>query len=242
MAYAQVQTKEAHVAGVTGTTIAVTMTGAYTAGNLAQVWAHDGDNAHTTDFPTCADDRGAGNVYNDVAACHINDASNNNKASGLYAKNLAGSGAPTVTLTWVNSVAWRSITVSEFSGLDTAAPLVAGISNKQVGLVSGTDNIVSGNINFTVQPAVLCGYSRDDGAGGTTPGRGTGFSDGGSVSDAAGVFYRWEHKRITATGNAQATLSAGATSDFNTMAMGLAESSGAAPAEERRLMTLGVGA
>jgi hypothetical protein len=223
MAYAQVQTKEVHVAAVAGTTMAVAMTSAYTPGNLAQVWAHDGDNTHNTDFPTCADDRSAGNTYSEVAACRINDATNNNKATGHYAKNLAGAGAPTVTLTWVNSNTFRSITVTEFSGLDTAAPLIAGISNKQTGLVSGTDNIVSGNINFTAQPAVLCGYSRDDGAGGVAPGRGTGFSDGGSVTDAAGVFYRWQHKRITATGNAQATFNSGATSDFNTMAMGLLE-------------------
>lgn len=224
MAYAEVQTKEVHVGAVAGTTIAVTMNSAYTPGNLAQVWAHDGDNTHTTDFPTCADDRGAGNTYPEVTACRLNDAVNNNKTTGHYAKNLAGSGAPTVTLTWVNSNTFRSIVTSELSGLDTANPLIAGIGNKQNALGVGTDNIVSGNINFTAQPAVLCGIGHDDGSGVTTPGRGTGFSDGGIVSDGgAGVHFRWEHKRITATGNAQATLNAGATSDFNTMAMGFLE-------------------
>jgi hypothetical protein len=220
MAYAHVQDATNQDGAGSSTTMAVTMPGAYGARNTAAVFSHDGKS--TADYPTCTDNKG--NSYIEVTAARVDDTTNNNKLTAFYANDLGGSGAPTVTLTWAAAQGFRVVTVMEFSGIDVVAdPLIGGSGQHQNGPGGGTDAVSSGNINFTAQPAVLAGISYEDSAGNPVPTTGTGFTSEGTFDDAS-FGYNWEHKRITATGNAAATFTDGSgAGNFNTNAIGLLE-------------------
>jgi hypothetical protein len=232
MAYAFVQTKMADSGITTSTTLAVTMDAQFGAGNAAVVFSHDGDPA--LGYPTCADNKS--NTYTEVTAARITDSVNSNKVTAFYAENLGGSGAATVTLTWPSAIGYRTNITSEYSGIKTSGSLVGGSGQNQVAIGPGTDNLSSGNINFTSQPALLTGWSRNDSTGANIPGAGTGFTSRGS--DAGGGF-RWEDRRVTATGNAEGLFSVvGGIDNYNTSAIGLLEAGDAAITDGPKLVNV----
>lgn len=216
MASAFVQTKENDSGFSSSAAIVITMDFAYGAGNAAIVHTHDGDNGIA--FPTLVDNKG--NTYVEVTAARVSDSVNNNKLTSFYAENLGGAGAAQLTLSWASAVGFRAIICSEYSGIKTSSSLVGGSGLQQSGVAAGTDNISSGNINFTSQPALLAAYGRDDSGGTQTPAAGTGFTSRGTDGINA---TRWEDRRVTVTGNAAALFSSIGTSNYNVTAVGLLE-------------------
>lgn len=217
MPYGFVQTKENDSGFTASTAIVITMDAQFGAGNAAAVHTHDGDT--TQGFPTLVDNKA--NTYVEVTAARVTDNINNNKLTSFHAENLGGSGAAQLTLTWGASTAFRAIVCSEYSGIKTSSSLVGGSGLQQSSIPSGTDNITSGNINFTSQPALLSAYGRDDQGATFTPAAGTGFSSRGTDGLNA---VRWEDTRVTVTGNAAGLFSSIGTSNYNVTAVGLLES------------------
>jgi hypothetical protein len=227
MAYAIVRSQAA-VNSASGSSLGTTLTGAWGAGNAAGVFGHDGNN--DTTWPTCADDRGAGNTYTERTGARCSDADDNNKLTGFTAKNLAGSGNPTVTLSWGTARGFRAILVIEVSGIDTTAEFINAAGQHQFHPGTTSDAISSGNVNFTSQPAAQLAVSFEDHTGSSVPATGTGYTNINTFSDGTFAF-RWEHKRVTATGNSAGTFTDatnGSVDDYNTSSLGLAEASGAA--------------
>jgi hypothetical protein len=192
MAFAFVQQAE-NSAAASGTSLAAPAV-TYTSGNLLVVWTYwDGGDGGTFGV---AD--GGSNAYTLIA----------NKVSGgrwavYYVENCTG-GSLQPTMSWSAAVTNRAIYVAEYSGIATSGALISGAYDVEIAVAaSGTDILISDNINVTTQPALMVGVARSEsqevvdvatGTGCTS--RGTGW-DFGSTDGA-----RLQDKRITATGNA----------------------------------------
>jgi len=194
-------------AGATSISIALSCT----AGNLI-VLAATGDSldSSTISAPT---DGAAGNTF--VALGSQLTTSVDQVCGCWYVKSCVG-GSVTFQANYPNSTRFRGIYVAQYSGLQNANVLGTTATNNTTG--SGTDALASGNANATSQPALVWGFNFDT-SGSTVPNAGTGFtqrsSAAGSSWTAGNVTCRAEDKRVTVTGNTQATFTATTGGDIN---------------------------
>ena len=160
-----VQAKSIGEASVSATSKAVTMDAAVGSGNLLAgivTWA----TSTPSDLTSVTDDKG--NSYTIVNA--IADTGNNQSAASFYGKNLSG-GPTVITANFGVSNNFKGLSVQEFSGLDTSAPLDG--TNEQGQLQTspgtGTDGVKSGASTQTpsVDNAVVFAGSVNTGATGT---------------------------------------------------------------------------
>jgi hypothetical protein len=107
------------------TTIAVSFPAAVGAGNLIVVKVSV-ENLQTVSTVTMTGETNA------VAGVQLNDTNNAQRLEGWYFKNTNG-GQTTVTATFSASAAFRAIGITEWSGVDTAAPLDKTASGLKVG-------------------------------------------------------------------------------------------------------------
>lgn len=201
MAYAFVNEAGLDAAGG-ATSIAVSLS--CTAGNLIVIGA-TGDSADSSAFAaTPITDGGAGNTFSQLGPTRTT--SNAQICGTFYAANCKG-GTVTFTVNFPNSTRFRGIYVAQYSGLSTGAVLNTTSTNNTTG--SSTDALASGNANATSAPALVWGFDIDA-SGNTVPNAGTGFtqrsSAAGSSWTAGNVTCRAEDKRVTVTGNTQATF------------------------------------
>lgn len=125
------------------TTIQLAFTAGVTAGNL--IFAHVG--SENQNASACSDNQG--NRYSPVAdSVTYFDTSRHRQ---FYAIATTG-GSVTVTCTFAASAPWRALTIAEYSGVSTSAPL--HLTNHATG-ASGTLN--SGNVTTTVANVLLIG-------------------------------------------------------------------------------------
>lgn len=119
-----------------------------------------------------------------------------------YAFINSASGSETVTVTFAGVVDFRAIWLEEITGAGTGAIDAHGTRN-QIAAGTGTDAVTSGNVTSTTQPALVFGFSYED--GGVSTNTGTGFTSAGT---GWGTSARSEAKRVTATGTQVATFTA----------------------------------
>lgn len=199
MPYAFVQ-QNANDNAATATTITVTLTP--TAGNLL-VFAISGDSQDTTSI-ALSDNLGSHNTFTQIATDLVSTV--NQRCAWWFAENCKG-GATTFTATFSATTRFRTIYVSEYSGIATTASFLNGARAEQIAPLTTTDAVTSGNANATSQPALVWGFSLDVN-GTTTPTAGTGFTSRTGVWSSATCLGRPEDKRVTATGNVAATFTA----------------------------------
>ena len=151
MAFAFVQQAE-NSAAASGTSLAAPAV-TYTSGNLLVVWTYwDGGDGGTFGV---AD--GGSNTYTLIA----------NKVSGgrwavYYVENCTG-GSLQPTMSWSAAVTNRAIYVAEYSGIATSGALISGAYDVDIAVTaSGTDILISDNINVTTQPALMVGVARSE--------------------------------------------------------------------------------
>jgi hypothetical protein len=166
------------------------------------------------------------NSYAEITSAHVQNTTDKSAMRVFYGKNIAG-GSVNPTINFPNSnFHFVDIAAGEYSGFDTAAPLVDGIGNWQLSsLGTGTDAVTSSNLNVTAQPAGVISVTYFDSSGDGPPLYGTGFTgrstfwlSGGTAEGA------WEDKRVTATGNTTGTFTKSASTGFTlTCAVAFAE-------------------
>lgn len=171
-----VQAKNATADG-SASTIAVTFDSNVVAGNLIYVIVHWYVAGAAEPTSTAAD--GLGNTYT-----KINSAYESNiqvESETFYAKNILV-GACTVTVTLPAARAYRRITVVEYSGLDTTAPLDQQAVTASAAMVTGADGTVSASITPTVDGCTIVG-GLVDAEGTTTIAPGTDFTERSDLTD-----------------------------------------------------------
>ena len=124
---------------------------------------------------------------------------------------------------------FRWVFIVEVTGV-TATPLIGNHSDVSSSSAAGTDNITSGLINVTSQPALIVGVTSNESQVNSpfTPGNtGTGFTNLSTFANFGGTpdFSRAEYKRTTTTGNQAALFSATVADENFTFAIALAEAS-----------------
>jgi len=116
----------------------------HTSGNLLVVFV--GMNSSSVTVSSIADT--AGNTYTKVTS--IKDSEINDTIECWYAKNITGNANNVVTATFSGSVGYRTITVDQYSGCDTSAPL------DQYNTGTGENTApITGNITTTAANEVL---------------------------------------------------------------------------------------
>jgi len=116
----------------------------HTTGNLLVVFV--GMNSTSVTVSSIADT--AGNTYTKVTS--IKDSEINDTIECWYAKNITGNANNVVTATFSGSVGYRTITVDQYSGCDTSAPL------DQYNTGAGENTApTTGNITTTLANEVL---------------------------------------------------------------------------------------
>lgn len=175
MSYAHVQSKNSGTTSASANSLAVTVS-ALGPGNLVTgivTWG-----GVTGDLSSVTDGTNTYTIQRRVA-----DATNGQAAASFYAKNVSGS-PTTITANFGSSVPWRGLSVNEFSGGDTTAPLDGTNEQGQLQATpgTGTDGAKSGA--GTKTPAadnyLVWGGAVDSGASGTGSSRftaGTNFTE-----------------------------------------------------------------
>lgn len=141
MAWALVQSKHKTV-GV-GDPATAAFDSDVTAGNLIDVvcgWTSPGDEAPGT----CTD--GLSNAYTEITNCRIRDAGNGQSMGAFYAKNITG-GACTVSVDFPGSASNTHLTITEWSGGDTTAPLDQSTGQVQSGTSAPSSSAVTPGAN-----------------------------------------------------------------------------------------------
>lgn len=220
MAYAFIQ-QNSNDNAATATTITVTLTP--TAGNLL-VFALAGDSQDTTSI-ALSDNLGTHNTFTQIATDIVSVA--NQRISWWYAENCK-SGATTFTATFSATTRFRAIYVAEYSGIATSGSFLNGARAEQAAPLTLADAVTSGNANATSQPALVWGLGINVN-GGTTPTAGTGFTSRAGVWSTATCLGRPEDKRVTATGNVAATLTATTGTDPHATGVGIFAEATATP-------------
>ena len=156
MAWALVQSKHLAVAGTGGNAwFELAFDSNVTAGNLIDVsCGYDGSAA---EHPTSAQDT-LSNTYTEVTGCFVRDGSNGQNKTAFYAKNITG-GACTVRVNLSSSRSFCSMTISEWSGGDTASPLLG--SNANTTDPSTTTTPTSGSVTPGVDGALIISDMED---------------------------------------------------------------------------------
>ncbi len=152
MAAAFVQSKSDSKSDAGATTEAVTIT-AVGSGNLVcgmVYWL-----TATNDLTSVSD--GHGNTAT-IVDTQLNIQGDGNSAASFYFKNVI-SAATVITANFSSSPTKRGITVEEWSGLDTVAPLDKNVSNSQANPGTGTDAITSTAVVTTANGEVIFGAS-----------------------------------------------------------------------------------
>jgi hypothetical protein len=149
-------------------------------------------------------------------------------AQGLrtfYAANAAGGPGDAFQATFSPEATWVAIYVAEYSGLDPANPLVTFQSGLASGAGPGMDAFGI-TVDVPSAPALLWGFSTDDGTGQPSGGysAGTSFTSRGPSAglwDYQGLFFGLpEDLAATDAGPLQATWSVGVAASFiNTAAV-----------------------
>jgi hypothetical protein len=147
-----------------------------------------------------------GNIYT-VSA--LNPDTANGQYQRTFYANSPRSGANTVTVTFGGAGApFRSLYISEYSGLAQTSPNDGGTGQIQLTPGTGTDAITSGNIVTTVDGDLIWGIT--DNTSETSPGTGTLVAGTGYTQDAAvpsgGTIMRAEHKTQTTAGSVATTF------------------------------------
>jgi hypothetical protein len=190
------------------TTIAKQFTAPVTTGNLIVVSLGWG----TVDqVPTVTDNQG--NTYTLIASSF---GGTNQGHAAYYAKNVVG-GSVTVTANFSPAVAFRRLIISEYSGVDTVAPLDILSQFYQINVGTGTDAVNSGNVAVSAAGSLVYGSTQDVKAispGGTTLTAGTGFT---LRETLPGVVMGAEDRILASGGVAAATFTHGATTDTRTL-------------------------
>ena len=141
MALTLVQSKHKTVG--TGDPATATFDSNVTAGNLIDVvcgWTSPGDEAPGT----CTD--GLSNTYTEITNCRIRDAGNGQSMGAFYAKNITG-GACTVSVDFPGSASNTHLTITEWSGGDTTAPLDQSTGQVQSGTSAPSSSAITPGAN-----------------------------------------------------------------------------------------------
>lgn len=206
---------------VFGTTISVAFPSNVTAGNL--ICAQSGNDTSSGHLTSSYSDT-LSNTYATVVVS-ANNTTAGQRIDASYAKNIAG-GACTVTANFSGSTLWRHIHVSEYSGLDTTAPL----DQSSGGTGTGTSGS-SGSKTTTTNGQLIYGGS---GNGLNTAGSGfTTLSTGSSYANMS------EYQIQSSAGSIAATFT-GPSSDYCVVMMTF-KAAGAAAASRQSLMLMGCG-
>jgi hypothetical protein len=205
VAIALVQSKSTKLTG-SGTTIALAFTSNVTAGNLTVVGVSWGAAGGVIEALSSVAD-GLSNTYTRITNCDVVDSTNDQQHTIIYAKNIAG-GACTITVTFTASRSNRGITIAEYSGADTSAPLDQSVSNFQTSPGTGTDAVTSTTKTTTANGELIAGIYTDSTSGaGTTVSAGTGFTkqeDTGGTAGAIQIVY--EDQIQSSSGSIAATF------------------------------------
>lgn len=158
MAWALVQSKHLAVAGTGGNAwFEMAFDSNVTAGNLIDVSA--GYDGSADEHPTnCVDT--LSNTYTEVTNCFVRDSANGQNKTAFYAKNITG-GACTVRVNLSSSRSFCSLTISEWSGGDTTAPLVGSNGTVQGDGATTTTTPSSGSVTPGVDGALILSDMED---------------------------------------------------------------------------------
>ena len=205
MAWAYVQGKITGSDSTTDTTIAVTMDSAVTAGNLLVVDVGWGSDTITASVA------GNGNTYTSIVK-------NQNVSQGahekFYAKNVNG-GATTVTVTFSSTIGFRDIAVTEYSGLDTTAPLDQSTSN--IGTSTddpSTDDASAGPVTTTTNDQLIHGAIKYGSVVNVTVVAGTAFTQRLNQQGAATVTQQAEDRLLATAGSVTALWTTTGTQNY----------------------------
>lgn len=134
-------------------------TGSYTltAGSRVQLVVCYAGGSDTTTTMTDTN----GNTWAKAATGHAS-------SSGMYfrpfeCKSVTVGGATAITVNWSGAVTQRGLAGLEVSGLDSSAAIQTNAQQTQVNPGTGTDAITSGSITPTSQPAMVFGFTQDQG-------------------------------------------------------------------------------
>src|SRR5579871_3209537 len=114
-----------------------------------------------------------GNTYTIVPATLVKN--NSFSAEAAYAKNVTGGTKCTVTATFSNKEACKTILIQEVSGADTTSPLDASIATSTFGL--GTDTIKSGPFVTHTNGVYILGVMTSPDQNGAGISAGTGYTE-----------------------------------------------------------------
>lgn len=187
MAYTHIQTVEGTATGVTNVNAAA-LTSVASTDNIFGRIKWEG----TAVTPVITDT--IGNTYT-VEATQFNDS--NYREATFYCLNSGSGSNNVVNANLTASQTNLNLVVTQSSGLGTY--IGSAFSSILLTPGSGTDALITDNINITSQPARLWGVALDLDTGGD-PAAGTGpptFTDRGELTDATA-----EDRQVTATGNA----------------------------------------
>jgi hypothetical protein len=210
-----------HAEQASGTTIAATFPGSTTTGNLIYLSvAYSGNTA-----PSGIADSPGGNTYTLIRTTY--NATYGMSHSTYYAKNITGGATPTVTVTWGASHDWEVLNVSEYSGLDTTAPLDQETGQYQTGVGTGADAVTSGAMTTTtVANCTLIASTQMPNSGGDSVSAGTSYT----LRAAAEPFFKTEDRNVSATGAYAGTFTTSAnTHELHTHVAAFKEGSAASP-------------
>lgn len=206
-------------AGASGSTSATTITKAFSgntvSGHLIAVGVAWDATANAT-F-TCSDNMG--NSYTSLPA--VLDSSSE-YAGVCYAPNITG-GATTVTVTFSTSTPYRSVAISEYSGLAATAVVDAYASNTASG-TTATDNATSGSMT-TTQNDLIFGFLGTTGAGGAvTITAGTGYTQ--RVYNGTAPSVAIQDRQVSTPGTVTSTQTVGTATTYVAYAVAFKVASG----------------
>lgn len=187
--------------------------------------------------PVITDPTDAIGISYTVEVTQFNDS---NYREATFYKMSSGSGSSFVVNAALGGTrTFIRLDVQQYSGL--GAYIGSAFSASLLVPGTGTDAMITDNINITSQPALLFGWATDlDTGGGTDPAAGTGppaFTDRGELTDTTA-----EGRQVTATGNAACYwTSAFGSHTYIVAAMAFTEAAAGGGGANRSLLTMGVG-
>lgn len=198
----------------------------HTAGNLLVVVLEAQLQIGPTTITSVSDLSSGANTFTVTPSTPFNESGGANAFAIYYAKNITGVASNVITVALSGSTSYCTITVYEFSGIDTTSPFVADSSGTAA---SGTA-IATGTITLTGSSVIVAVYQAS-----AAPTAGTGYTQ--AQEDDNGFVFDSYH--LTASSEA-ATATMGGSALWGILAAGFKAAGGAATAPCMRSL-LGVG-
>lgn len=217
----------------TGTSLALSFGAAVTSGDHVIGSLTYSQTGGTDNLTSITDDKG--NTYTVVSK--ILDAGNSQYFLLFYRENITN--APTtITANFSPTTAWRRMTLSEFSGLQSSSS-TDGSTTKTTTGNTGTDAQSSGNITTTANGDLIYGAFVDANGTGDPWSAGTGFT-GLDISSSANLPMGHEWRVQSSSGSIAGTFTQGASSASDVGVIAFKAAGGAAPTLRLRSI-MGVG-